>query len=52
MFKLNTYLFNTRAQKYLSLTPREHRFVSYKKANRSFCCLKAIILRRIRIFMT
>jgi len=32
MFKLNTYLFNTRAQKYLSLTPREHRFVSYKKA--------------------
>jgi len=32
MFKINTYLFNTRAQKYMSITPREHRFVSYKKA--------------------
>jgi hypothetical protein len=30
--KINTYLFNKRAQLYLSATPREHRFVSYKKA--------------------
>lgn len=33
MFKiLNDYLFNQRAKKYLSLTPRDHRFVSYNKA--------------------
>lgn len=33
MFKiLNNYLFNQRARKYLSVTPREHRFVSYSKA--------------------
>jgi len=33
MFKiLNNYLFKKRAQKYLSLEPREHRFVSYNKA--------------------
>jgi hypothetical protein len=33
MFKiLNNYLFNIRAQKYLSETPREHRFVNYDKA--------------------
>lgn len=33
MFKiLNTYLFNQRAQKYLSVTPRERRFVNYDKA--------------------
>ena len=30
--KLNNYLFKKRAQKYLSLTPREHHFVNYKKA--------------------
>ena len=30
--KINAILFNRRAQQYLSLTPREHRFVSYKKA--------------------
>ena len=30
--KLNTYLFNKRAQKYLSVTPRDHRFVNYDKA--------------------
>jgi hypothetical protein len=30
--KINAILFNQRAQKYLSQTPREHRFVSYKKA--------------------
>jgi len=29
---LNNYLFNRRAQKYLSSTPREHRFVNYGKA--------------------
>lgn len=33
MFKiLNNYLFNQRARKYLSVTPRDHRFVSYYKA--------------------
>jgi hypothetical protein len=33
MFKiLNNYLFNQRARKYLSITPRDHRFVSYHKA--------------------
>lgn len=30
--KINAYLFNKRAQRYLSLTPRTHRFVNYKKA--------------------
>jgi len=30
--KLNRYLFNKVAKKYMSLAPREHRFVSYKKA--------------------
>jgi hypothetical protein len=30
--KINAILFNRRAQQYLSLTPRKHRFVSYKKA--------------------
>ncbi len=30
--KLNNYLFKKRAQKYLSLTPREHHFVNYDKA--------------------
>ena len=30
--KLNNYLFKKRAQKYLSLTPREHQFVNYEKA--------------------
>jgi hypothetical protein len=29
---LNNYLFQKRAQKYLSETPRDHRFVSYDKA--------------------
>ena len=29
---INTYLFKRRAQNYLSITPREHRFVSYNKA--------------------
>jgi len=29
---INRYLFNVRAQKYLSITTREHRFVSYNKA--------------------
>jgi hypothetical protein len=32
MKKLNSYLFQKRAQKYLSETPRKHRFVSYDKA--------------------
>jgi len=33
MFRLiNDYLFTSRARKYMSLTPREHKFVSYKKA--------------------
>ena len=33
MFKiLNTYLFNKRALRYLSVTPRERRFVNYDKA--------------------
>ena len=32
MKKLNSYLFHKRAQKYLSETPRIHRFVSYDKA--------------------
>jgi len=30
--KLNAFLFNRRAQKYLSVTPREHRFVNYDKS--------------------
>ena len=30
--KINDYLFRKRAQKYLSLIPREHRFVNYDKA--------------------
>lgn len=29
---LNNYLFNKRAQRYLSVSPREHRFVNYDKA--------------------
>jgi len=29
---LTNYLFNKRAQKYLSINPREHRFVNYSKA--------------------
>jgi len=29
---LNKYLFNIRAQKYMSETPRDHRFVNYDKA--------------------
>ena len=33
MFKIvNTYLFNKRALRYLSITPRERRFVNYDKA--------------------
>jgi hypothetical protein len=33
MFKIiNAYLFNQRAQRYLSVTPRERRFVNYDKA--------------------
>ena len=30
--KLNAFLFNQRAQKYLNVTPRDHRFVNYEKA--------------------
>jgi hypothetical protein len=29
---LNSYLFNKRAREYIKLTPREHRFVNYRKA--------------------
>jgi len=36
MKKLNNYLFKKRAQKYLSTTERERRFVNYKKAKTIF----------------
>ena len=53
MKKLNNYLFHKRAQKYLSETPRSHRFVSYDKAKNILLLFesdlqeKNVIIRKI-----